>query len=164
MKRIGIILLVFQQILRASGRTAVMLLICFAAFLASTTGATGVMAATQSPENSATAQKKTDSVYRVLSPLGDTTVKMITMVPRLDTLADKTVCMMWNHAFQADITLPSIGESLKEKFPSIKIVPYSAMPDAHMAEYPGTPHPKSAALQAAFREKGCDAVISGNGG
>jgi hypothetical protein len=165
MKRIGIILLVFQQIFRASGRPAVMLLICFAAFLASTTGDIGVMAATQSPENSATAPKKPgDSVYKVLSPIGDTTVKMITMVPRLDTLADKTVCMMWNHAFQADITLPSIGESLKEKFPNIKIVPYSAMPDAHMAEYPGTPHPKSAALQAVFREKGCDAVISGNGG
>ena len=57
-------------------------------------------------------KKPGDSVYKVLSPLGDTTVKMITMVPRLDTLADKTVCMMWNHAFQADIALPSIGESM----------------------------------------------------
>ena len=70
-------------------------------------------------------QNLVEPVYSVVSPLGDPTVKMITMAPRLDTLAGKTVCLVWNHTFKADITLPAIGESLKKKYPDIKIIPYT---------------------------------------
>ncbi len=65
-----------------------------------------------------------EAVYSVVSPLGDSPLKMITMVPRLSTLAAKTVCMVWNHAFKADITFPAIEESLKNQYTDIKIIPY----------------------------------------
>ena len=39
---------------------------------------------------------------------------MISMTPRLNTLAGKTVCMAWNRAFKADIALPAIAEQLKQ--------------------------------------------------
>src|SRR5687768_14916094 len=74
-----------------------------------------------------------EPVYSVVSPLGDPVVKMITMAPRLDTLAGKTVAMVWNHAFKADITLPAIAESLKEKYPGIKIIPYTEIDAAIQA-------------------------------
>jgi hypothetical protein len=105
-----------------------------------------------------------EPVFKVVSPLGESTAKMITMVPRLSSLAGKTVCMTWNRAFKADITLPAIGEALKQKYPDLRVVPFQALPDAHLAEPPGTSEPESAVERASFRANGCDAVISGNGG
>lgn len=38
---------------------------------------------------------------------------MIRMVPRLDTLADKTVCVVSNSSFKVDVTMPAIEQELK---------------------------------------------------
>jgi hypothetical protein len=105
-----------------------------------------------------------EPVYKVVSPLGESTAKTIAMAPRLDTLDGKTVCMVWNYAFKADVTLPAIAEELKKQYPGIKIVPYTAMPIAPLPEPPGTPKRESEALQAAFKARGAHAVIAGNGG
>ena len=72
--------------------------------------------------------------------------------------------MKWKKEFKANVTLPVIGRLLEKKYPGIKIIPYTEMPLAHLAEKPGTPQTLSMALQAEFKKKGCDAVISGNGG
>src|SRR5688572_26392460 len=69
-----------------------------------------------------------EPVYKVLSPLGESTAKTIAMAPRLDTLDGKTVCLVWNYAFKSDVTLPAIAEALKKQYPGIKIVPHAAMP------------------------------------
>ncbi len=106
-----------------------------------------------------------EPVYSVVSPLGDPVVKMVTMALRLDTLNGKTVCLVWNEAFKADITLPAIGESLKEKYPDIKIVPYTEIEAAIQAAGRENPSAEeSAILRAVLKKKGCDALISGNGG
>jgi len=105
-----------------------------------------------------------EPVYKVLSPLGESTAKTTAMAPRLDTLDGKTVCLVWNYAFKADVTLPAIAEELKRLYPTIKIVPYTAMPLAPLPEAPGTPKRDSDALQAAYKAKGAQAVIAGNGG
>ena len=89
---------------------------------------------------------------------------MITMAPRLDTLAGKTVCLVWNHTFKSDITLPAIGESLKKKYPDIKIIPYTEIDAAIRAAGGERPWTEPALLQAVLKKKGCNAVISGNGG
>jgi hypothetical protein len=86
------------------------------------------------------------------------------MAPRLDTLAGKTVGLVWNRSFKADVTLPAIGAELKKRYPGVKIVPYSALPVAPLPEPPGGPGKEADALRAAFKAKGCDAVIAGNGG
>jgi hypothetical protein len=105
-----------------------------------------------------------EASFKVVSPLGDSTVTMITMAPRLKTLSGKTIGMMWNAGFKANITLAVIADLLKQKYPDIKIIPYTEMPESHLAEAPGTPQTESMALQALFKEKGLDAIISGNGG
>jgi hypothetical protein len=95
--------------------------------------------------------------YSVVSPLGEDTAEMIEMVPRLDTLSDKTVCLVSNSAFKVNITMPAIAKALQESYPGLKVVPYSEMPTA----YSGA---RWQAMPGEFRSKGCDAVISGNGG
>jgi hypothetical protein len=121
-----------------------------------------LLAAVSSPV--AAAEHSAEPVYHVVSPLGESTVQMTSMAPRLETLVGKTVCLVWNNAFKSDVTLPAIGEALKKQYPGIKIVPHHAMPLAPLPETPGTAGRESAALQAALKASGCDAVIIGNGG
>lgn len=117
-----------------------------------------------SPQDTAASEPSAEPVYKVVSPIGDSTAKLTPMAPRLDTLAGKTVCLVWNRSFKADVTLPAIGEALKKRYPGIKIVPYTDMPVAPLPEPAETPRKESEALQAAFKAKDCDAVIVGNGG
>jgi len=102
--------------------------------------------------------------YEVVSPLGERDTKWIDTASCLDTLEDKTICELWNESFKANITFPVIRELLQKEYPGIKIVPYTNMPRHHMLENPGVNNAESEALIAALKEKGCDAVISGNGG
>ncbi len=117
-----------------------------------------------SPQATAASEPSVEPAYKVVSPVGESTAKTTAMAPRLDTLAGKTVCMVSNRSFKADVTFPAIEEALKKQYPGVKIVPYSAMPVAPLPEPPGAPRKESEALQAAFKAKGCDAVIAGNGG
>lgn len=123
-----------------------------------------ILMAAANPQVTAAAEPSAEPVYEVVSPLGESTVERSAMAPRLDTLAGKTVGLVSNHSFKADVTLPAIGEALQKQYPGIKLVPYTAMPVAPLPETPGTPRKESEALQAAFRAKGCDAIIVGNGG
>ena len=48
-----------------------------------------------------------NEVHEVVSPLGEPVVEMITMAPRLDTLAGKTIGELWNGGFRGDESFPS---------------------------------------------------------
>jgi hypothetical protein len=121
---------------------------------------TGVVAALASVPTGlmmAQAQRPAEPVYSVISPLGENTVKMIEMARRLDTLSNKTVCMVSNSSFKVNITMPAIAKALQAKYAGLKIVPYTEMATAYSgADYDAKP--------AEFKRKGCDAVITGNGG
>jgi hypothetical protein len=101
--------------------------------------------------------RSADPVYSVISPLGETTVEMVPMAPRLDTLSNKTVCLVSNSAFKVNITMPAIAKALQENYPGVKVVPYTELPSA----YSGS---NWEAMPGQFKLKGCDAVVSGNGG
>lgn len=146
---------ILQQLFKKYDGMAIGMLACFVAVILLVFG---------SPQDTAASEPSAELVYKVVSPIGESTVKMTTMAPRLDRLAGKTVCMVWNNAFKADVTLPAIGEALKKQYPGVKVIPYADMPDAFLPEPPGTPRKESEALEAVFKEKGCNAVISGNGG
>jgi hypothetical protein len=141
------------------------LLVGFAGIVSGPAVAFGAEPAAQEANNVQAARTNSaEPVYRVVSPLGDSKVTMVAMGPRLDTLEGKTVCLVWNHAFKADITFPAIAESLKSKYRNIKIVPYTEIDAAIRAAGGDFTSPEPALLAKVFKEKGCDAVISGNGG
>jgi ABC-type amino acid transport substrate-binding protein len=103
-----------------------------------------------------------EQLYEVVSPLGEQKIEMINMVPRLDSLAGKTICEVINGTFKSDVVVPLLGELLKKKYPDAKVVPHTEFPQglvlgrATKAELD--------TLINAMKEKGCDAVISGDGG
>lgn len=107
---------------------------------------------------------ETDAVYEVLSPLGEPAVEMVTLAPRLDTLEGKTIGALWNGGFRGDESFPIIEKMLRERYPTVKLIPYTEFPLTTIASF----HPEQkaqtlAALRAKLKETGCDAVITGNG-
>jgi hypothetical protein len=151
--------------LRISTGVAVILFVGSAGIASVPLEGLGDPASTQEEDKTAAVPKDSvEPLYSVVSPLGDCTARMITMAPRLDTLDGKTVGLVWNHAFKADITLPAIGESLKHQYPRITIIPYSEIDAAIRAAARARSLTEAEVLQAVFKEKGFDAVISGNGG
>jgi hypothetical protein len=105
-----------------------------------------------------------DAEYEVVSPLGEPVAASITLAPRLNTLEGKTIGEIWNGGFRGDESFPMIERMLRERYPTVKIVPYSEFPLATVASF----HPEKKqetlqALRAKLKEKGCDAVITGNG-
>jgi len=105
-----------------------------------------------------------DEVYEVVSPLGEPVVKMITMAPRLNTLEGKTICEIWNGGFRGDESFPMIAEMLRERYPTVKMIPYTEFPLVTIASlHPEKKKKTLEDLRAKIREKGCDAAITGNG-
>ncbi len=100
----------------------------------------------------------------VISPVGNKSIDMKTVAPRLDTLEGKTVCETWNGTFKGDFMFPVFRELLKERYPGVKIVPYTEFPASPLAGIPEFQREVSKKIATMAGEKGCDALISGNGG
>ena len=105
-----------------------------------------------------------DGIYEVVSPLGEPAVNMKTMAPRLDGLEGKTIGEIWNGGFRGDESFPMIRKILRERYPTVKIIPYTEFSLSTVASmFPDEKQKTLDALRAEIREKGCDAVITGNG-
>ncbi|HIJ56366.1 MAG TPA: hypothetical protein HPQ03_09605 [Deltaproteobacteria bacterium] len=99
-----------------------------------------------------------------ISPVGVKLVDKQSVAPRLDTLEGKTIGETWNMDFKGDIMFPIYRELLKERFPGVKIVPYTEFPRSVLSGMPEYQKEVSQQIANSAKEKGCDAMISGNGG
>ena len=72
----------------------------------------------------------------VLSPAGGEVVEKKNISPRLDTLAGKTICETWNEDFKGDFMFPVYREMLKERYPGVKIIPYTEFPSSPLRGNP----------------------------
>lgn len=103
--------------------------------------------------------------WGVLSPLGEAVVKETPLASRPETLEGKTVCEIWNGAYIGEVTFPMIEEMLRKRYPNVNIIPYSELPFSTVDSMkPATKTERLESIKRAFLEKGCDAVITGNGG
>ena len=96
-------------------------------------------------------------IFRVLSPVPRSAGRSISPAPAIPDLNGKTVCAM-RHTFRADETFALIGGLLKERWPGVRFIPNTEMPDAR----PATPEEETQ-LISALRKRGADAVLVGNG-
>lgn len=102
----------------------------------------------------------------VVSPLGESvTDKTTPLSPRLDTLNGKTVCEIWNGGFKADVMFPIIEKMLRERYPDVRTIPYTEFPTVNIFSLEASKRDATLeAVRTALLAKGCDAVITGNGG
>ena len=99
--------------------------------------------------------------FEVVSPVGEPKVKLEPTVSRISDLEGKTICQVWNAAFRADQVFSALTELLKDRFPDVKVIPWTDLPttstrldvDKTLKD-----------LRAAYLQKGCSAVITATGG
>ena len=104
------------------------------------------------------------SKLEVFSPSGAEVVKKRASAPRLETLSGKTIGEAWNEDFKGDFMFPVYRELLKARFPGVKIVPYTEFPVSPWKGSPAYQRECARRIARLAKEKGCDALISGNGG
>ena len=100
----------------------------------------------------------------VVSPLGGETIKGEIGASRLNGLDGKTIGETWNEDFKGDTMFPIYRELFKARYRDVKIIPYTEFPASLIR---GTAkHQREVAREIArlAKERGCDALISGNGG
>jgi len=101
--------------------------------------------------------------YEVLSPVGEPTGKVASISPRLPDLNGKTVAEVANGRFRVEVLFPILRELLQQKYPGIKIIPYTEFPIQHV-EGSGTDLAERARKTAAMlKERHVDALVTGNG-
>lgn len=109
-------------------------------------------------------QKSTNDVnYAVVSPVGQSTVKMIEMAPRLSTLDGKTIAVVGG-SFMASITHAEIKKLIQENYPTAKVLLLDEIGSAGVYPAPGITRKSKDEFQKRLKELGVDAVISGNCG
>lgn len=103
--------------------------------------------------------------FEVVSPLGERADRNEPpLAPRLDTLQGRTVCEIWNKDFRGDETFAFIREMLLERYPSVKVIPFTEFPITEVPAWAPNAKARTAeSVRAALKTKGCDAVITGNG-
>lgn len=101
--------------------------------------------------------------YEVVSPLGLEAVEPFAGARRLDGLDGRTVGEFWNGVFKGDQTFPVIRRLLQDRFPGLRIVPFTEFPHAPGSDHPAKQRELARRMAALAKERGCDAVISGNG-
>ena len=100
----------------------------------------------------------------VVSPLGVPVTQSTGLAPRLNSLAGKTIGEVYNHHFKGDQMFALYRELLTERFPGVRIIPFSEMPASFVGGDPASHRRIAQEVAAAAKEKGCDALIIGNGG
>lgn len=105
-----------------------------------------------------------NDTFEVISPIGEKTSRGKRSAKRLDTLNGKTVCELWNGDFKGDFTFPIFRKLIKERFPDVQVIPYTEFPNSSIRGTPAHQRNMEEQMVAIARDKGCDAVITGNGG
>ena len=106
---------------------------------------------------------ETVGTYDVLSPVGQSSVDMIEMAPRLDTFEGKTIALVGG-SFMASVTHVELKRLILEYFPTATVYVLSEIGSAGLFPGPRVQKPQVIRFQQRLQEYGVDAVISGNGG
>ncbi len=84
--------------------------------------------------------------------------------PHLDTLEGKTIGEVYNNHFKGELMFHTYRRLFKEKYPGVKIIPYTEFPIVYVGGDPATQRKIAQQVAALAKERGCDALITGNGG
>ena len=100
----------------------------------------------------------------VISPEG-LQLRVTNSVSRhLDTLEGKTIGEVYNNHFKGEQMFRAYRRLFKEKFPGVKIIPYDEFPIVYVGGDPVSQKKTARDIAALAKERGCDALITGNGG
>jgi hypothetical protein len=100
----------------------------------------------------------------VISPVGLPVTQNKGLAPRLESLEGKTIGEVYNHHFKGDQMFVLNRELLKQRYPGVRILPFTELPASFVGGDPATHRRIAQEVAALAKQKGCDALITGNGG
>ena len=101
--------------------------------------------------------------YAVVSPVGRSSVEMIEMAPRLETLEGKTIAIV-GESFMTHVIHPEIKRLIQKNYPKVKVITMDEIGSAGPYPAPGVTRKRKEDFEAKLKSMHVDAVISGNGG
>ncbi len=100
----------------------------------------------------------------VLSPEGLSAGTNTTLSPQLATLEGKTIGEVYNNHFKGELMFETYRRLLKAKFPGVRIIPFTEFPTVYVGGDAASQKKIARDIAAIAKQKGCDAIITGNGG
>jgi hypothetical protein len=101
---------------------------------------------------------------RVISPEGLPLAADKTLSPHIDTLEGKTIGEVYNNHFKGELMFQTYRQLFKEKFTGVKVIPFTEFPRVFVGGDPVSQKKTAREIAALAKERGCDAIITGNGG
>ena len=83
---------------------------------------------------------------------------------QLESLEGKTIGEVYNNHFKGELMFRTYRRLFEEKYAGIKVVPYDEFPIVYVGGDAASQKKIAKEIAALAKEKGCDAIISGNGG
>ena len=82
----------------------------------------------------------------------------------LDTLDGKTIGEVYNNHFKGELMFQTYRRLFREKFKNVKIIPFDEFPIVYVGGDAESQKRIAREIAAIAKEKGVDAIITGNGG
>ena len=101
---------------------------------------------------------------RVISPEGLPLAASNALSPHIDSLEGKTIGEVYNNHFKGELMFQTYRQLFKEKFLGVKVVPFTEFPRVFVGGDPVSQKRTAREIAALAKERGCDAIITGNGG
>jgi len=101
---------------------------------------------------------------RVISPEGLPLAASRRLSGHIDTLDGKTIGEVYNNHFQGELMFHTCRQLFKERFPGAKVIPFTEFPRVFVGGDPESQRQTAREIAALARGRGCDAIITGNGG
>ena len=96
----------------------------------------------------------------VFCPVGEPGAKPVPSASRVQDLNGKIICQVSNGQFQAGTVLSAVGDLIKNRFPSAKVVPWTEFP---IIDTKGDVEKRLKETREALQQNGADVVITSTG-
>ena len=100
----------------------------------------------------------------VLSPEGLSLGATRNASRHLDTLEGKTIGEVYNNHFKGELMFQTYRRLFKDRFAGVKVIPYDEFPIVYVGGDPASQKKIAREIAAIAKQRGCDALITGNGG
>jgi hypothetical protein len=82
----------------------------------------------------------------------------------LDSLDGKTIGEVYNNHFKGELMFRTYRSQFSKKFRNVKVIPFDEFPIVYVGGDPESQKKIAKQVAALAKERGCDALITGNGG
>jgi hypothetical protein len=82
----------------------------------------------------------------------------------IDTLEGKTICEVYNNHFKGELMFQTYRRLFKETFGGVRIIPFDEFPTVYVGGDAASQKEIAKRIAAIAKERGCDVLITGNGG